>query len=200
MLTHRWLLTTVLFAVAGCVAWSLAVTSQAEAAIITSTVPEYNGPYPVTGPFPLAPVTVGTFSYTIPAGEDIVSATISGTFGNSVYPNSSGVDVYANSILVASCPQWPTFLSPCNDASTPTSWSFTFPSSDFSALTSGSVDLTAVQTSQVEIRLGQTTLALTATPEPGTLSLVGPLMGVLALGVRTRRSRAVLRRRGWEND
>jgi hypothetical protein len=155
---------------------------RAEAALITSTVPAYSGVFDDTGPFPLPAVTVGTFNYTIPSGVHLTSATILGTFGNAAYPNSSGVDVYAGGILVGSCPTWPAHLVPCNTADTPTAWSFNFPSSDFPLLTSGSVSLTAVQTSGNVIRLGDSTLSLSATPEPSSVALMLPsLFGLVWL-------------------
>jgi hypothetical protein len=139
----------------------------AEASIVV-TLPELTGVLNDTGPFPLAPVTVGTFTYTIPTGEIVSSATISGTFGNSVFPNSSGVDVRAGSVLVASCPQFPAILVPCNNGGIPTPWSFAFPSSNLSFLNSGSVALTATQTSPHIIQLGSTGLELTTAPTPPT--------------------------------
>jgi len=53
-------------------------------------VGEFNGPgsFPDPGPFPTG-LLVGTF--TIPVGA--TGLTISGTFGNSVVPNSSGANV-----------------------------------------------------------------------------------------------------------
>jgi hypothetical protein len=168
----------------------LAITliPSAMRADLISTIPEYTGSFNDTGPFPLAAVTVGTFSDPAISADDILSATIDGTFGNSVYPNSSGVDVYADGVLVASCPEWPTTLVACNSGASPTTWSFDFPGADFSLLAPGGVVLTAVQTSGNIIQLGQTTLDIQATPEPAYLSLFGPVLAVAAI-ITLRRKR-----------
>ena len=46
------------------------------AATITATLPEYNGPFNSTGPYPGLTLNVGTFTYIIPVGQQITSATL----------------------------------------------------------------------------------------------------------------------------
>src|SRR5258706_12221310 len=72
------------------------------AATIIATLPEYNGPMNPTGPFPASTLTVGTFTYTIPVGQQIISATLSGTFGKPQFTNTAGVDLSAGGLLFAS--------------------------------------------------------------------------------------------------
>jgi hypothetical protein len=137
------------------------------------------GPYTGTGPFydpgPYQPPTVvGTFD--ILAGD--TSITISGTFGNPSVIGSSGVDLYLGSILVAECVEFTT----CWASSTPTPWSDTLTLAQITPLGTGTVDFTAVQTSEYVIQLGVTTLDQVtpgAVPEPSTWLLVSS--GLLAV-------------------
>jgi len=73
------------------------------AATITATLPEFNGPFNPTGPYPGAPLNVGTFTFVIPVGQQITSATLTGTFGNSQFSNTAGVDLRGAGILFGSC-------------------------------------------------------------------------------------------------
>jgi hypothetical protein len=130
------------------------------------TIGEYSGNYHLD-PGPYDPLTVvGTFN--ILAGD--ASATISGFFGNSVVPNSSGVDVYLGSILVAQCIEGP---GACYTGSTSTMWSYTLTGAQLASLGTGFVDLSALQTSQYVVRLGMTTLDQVPAPEPTSLMLLG---------------------------
>ena len=59
-------------------------TGLARADII-ATIDEFNGAPDFDfnpGDYPLAPVTIGDFTFSIPAGESVIGGTISGTFGN----------------------------------------------------------------------------------------------------------------------
>ena len=151
------------------------------AGTITATLPEFNGTFQNAN-FPQPTVVVGSFSYTIPIGQRIVAAVFSSTFGNSTVTNTAGVDVSAGGIMVGSCAA----LAPCDTAATVTPFSFTFLPSSFSTLASGSLVVTATQTSGNIIRLGTETLSITtATPEPGSVALLG--LGLISLGVIRRR-------------
>jgi hypothetical protein len=132
-----------------------------------------NAYYHDPGPYQ-PPITVGAFD--ILAGD--TSIVISGTFGNGDTPQESstgGFNVYLGSLLVAQCVE----LAPCydNTSGTPTDWTYSLTSSEIASLGTGMVDLTAVQTSQFFIRMGDTTLdqapGTTVTPEPGSLMLLG---------------------------
>jgi hypothetical protein len=161
---------------------STSLAPAAKAADITLTLPEFNGTsHSVLETYPLPPVTVGTFNYTIPAGDKIVSADINGTFGNSVVAGSAGVDLFLNGLLVGqNIKSGPGFTM--NEP-----WSHTFTPAEFSALASGTATLTATQTSEFVIRLGVTTLDIhTVVPEPSSLALL-TTGGLPLLAFRRRR-------------
>jgi hypothetical protein len=154
------------------------------------TLSEFSGAF-ITSGFPASSVAVGTFVYSLPVGEQIVSASFSSTFGNSVVPSSAGVNVYVGGILVGTCLE----NDPCDTTlTTITPFNYAFQPSDFATLSSGSLDVTAIQTGGNYIRLGAetlniTTAALDGVPEPATFGLFG--LGATALGLfefRRRRS------------
>ena len=156
------------------------------ASTISASLPEFNGGFHKCG-FPQPAITIGTFTYTIPDGEHIVSASLHSTFGNSSFPNSAGVDLFADGIATASCAAW----GLCDTGSSPAPFSHAFAPSDFALLSNGSLPVTAVQTSGNIIRLGQETLCIhTASngpadaPEPATAALLG--LGATALWLMRR--------------
>jgi hypothetical protein len=161
-------------------------THKAQAATLTNSLPEYN--FDGAPTFPNPPNVVGTFSYTLPSDETIVSAVIEGTFGNSVFPSSAGVDVYLDDLLVAQCFEF----EPCWGGFEPVTWRFTLDESHFSLLEDGMATLTAAQTSEFVARLGETTLTIETASEPSqppasipepatTLGLFGVLGGLFSL-------------------
>jgi hypothetical protein len=156
------------------------------AAVITATLPEFNGTLNVSG-FPLPAVNVGTFNYSIPAGNQILSAVFSSTFGNSSFPNSAGVDVRVGGVLVAECPA----LAACDVANAPTPFNYSFTPAQFAALISGSAPVTATQISGNIVKLGVETLTITtgslSTPEPASFAMLG--IGVAGLGLFRFRKR-----------
>lgn len=114
------------------------------------TLPEYNG-NGVVG----ATETIGTFAVVIPPGETLVSAVISGYFGNSESPSTAAQKIYAGGVNVATCIQG----SDCwNNLNSPLPWSYTFSTTELSNLSNKGVALTDTQTDCCVIRLGATTL------------------------------------------
>lgn len=165
------------------------------AQVVTSTLPEFNGDFHDTG-FPQPAVTVGTFTFAPPPSSSIMSAILSGTFGNSQSTSSAGVDLFIGDVLVAQCVR----LAPCYEGADGgfIPFAFTFTPEQLSLLASGSATLTAVQTSESYIRLGDLSLVVTyapvttVAPEPATMTLLASgLFGLGGVGAaRRRRARA----------
>jgi hypothetical protein len=174
----------------------LGFSPRAHADII-ATLPNYDGTLSF-GPFP-APISIGDFAFSIPAGQSVVGATISGTFGNNDVPGttttSAPADLFVDSgaIEVAACDDSLTFTEPCDASSAPTAWSYTFTSSDLSTLSadfaSGSLDLSAVQNDLFAVNAGSLTLDIAVSPEPNGLWLSGTGMIGLMCFLLSRRSR-----------
>jgi hypothetical protein len=152
--------------------WAVGVVATlaaglAAAATILVTFPEFNGPpHQADESFPQPSVTVGTSPIAIPAGEKVVSAAISGFWGTKDDPDSTaGVDLFLDGIRVAQCVAPSTGCWVGTTGQRP--WSHTFTVSELVKLNDGSATFTAVQTSGLRIRLGETTLAVqTALPPP----------------------------------
>jgi hypothetical protein len=167
------------------VAGVLALSLTANAAVITRTLGEFDLVSSETTP---PPFNVGTFpSFAIPAGEVIVSAVISGAFGNSGFAFSSPVDLFTDGIGVGSCVGF--CVPPLTSA-----WEHVYASTEFGALADGIVALTGQPTAAPQnIHLDDTTLTITtraapaAAPEPAGLLLLGS--GLVLLAALRRKAR-----------
>jgi hypothetical protein len=129
------------------------------ATTITAVLPEFNGDFDTVG----ETYRVGTFDITIPTGSSVLSATLSGTYGNSVVPNSASVNVSVAGVGVVSSWSCPSPSNPCWFSQTPAPWSATLTHTQIqnSGLDLGTLSLNATQTNIHTIRLGSTTLTVT---------------------------------------
>lgn len=156
---------------------------MAHADIITLTFPEINGNYYVSG-FPLPEVDWSTLSLSIPAGQSIVGASISGTWGSTsqIYGSTAEAQLFVNELLVSDTRT----LSP-DPYNNVVPFSFTYTPGELTTLAGGSATLSYIQTSEFIVRLSQTTLTIDTAPvpEPGTVAFAG--LGGLSLLLLRRR-------------
>ena len=132
--------------------------------------------------------TVGSFDFTIAAGETIVGATVTGTFGNSIDTTTALQNVMLGGIQVASCASQTAFCW----LTGPEPWTYTFAPGELAIFSSGSVILTDQQTGCCVIRLGQTNLLLTTAPvpEPATYAMMMAGLGLLGFTAWRRKAQA----------
>jgi hypothetical protein len=147
---------------------------------------DFQTEFPPTPNFP-----IGTFDFTIPTGEAVTGATISGTFGdvNGFPPTTALTDLFVDNghggtIPVASCD----LIFPCLTGTIDGSfvqWSYTFSAADLHNLapdfSAGSIDFLAVQNSPGAVVIGTPTLEIEVVPEPASmLTLASGLLAFVA--------------------
>ena len=132
--------------------------------------------------------TIGTFSFVIPTGEQVISAQLFGNWGDEAPPYTSAHNILdLDSVIVANSHDY----SPDPFGVEYTSWSYTFGSNELSIFSDGSATLTATQDSPYRVILGPTTLRLETAPSPvpEPSSMLLGLMGLgSALGFRRKKS------------
>lgn len=132
------------------------VVPSVQADIITATLPEYSSPYHDPGVY-YDPYLVGTFTFDVD-GLTILSANISGQWGNSIASTSAHNELYLDGVALADTHD----ASPDPYFNSYVPWSYDFAESELGALADGSADFVTVQTSEFVVRLGETTLEIDA--------------------------------------
>ena len=155
---------------------------------VTSSLPDYNGPYQPSG-FPINLGTVGTFTYVVPSGSAVASAFLEGTYGTAEFSESTasfdasidGTSFTVCGLNAANCYFGGAAFRP---------FSIALPTSSYASLLDGSAALGITETSQSFVRFGTPTLRinfLSAVPEPATWAMM--LLGFGAVGFQLRRRR-----------
>jgi hypothetical protein len=180
-----------------CVGAAIGLATPAHADDIIATTGSYDSPdgydYDTTFP-PAGYQLIGTFAFSIPAGENVASITISGSFGNGDVPNTALSDYYLGfagdetAVEVAACDS---ISANCYSGQEgPYTWSATLTQAEIAdlapALTAGSIDFTYTWDSTPPaqpisdflsptgyddqyVYAGAATLDITPTPEPATV-------------------------------
>jgi hypothetical protein len=131
-------------------------------------------------------LTIGTFTFSIPTGDTVTGGTISGTFGDQNIPVTALADLYVDGIEVGECDSDDSACAAGTLDGSLVPWTYTFDAADLnnldSALSSGSLDFTAVQNGFGALIVGTPTLDLqVATPEPASIfTLAGGLLAFAA--------------------
>ncbi len=162
--------------------------------MITASFPEFNGAtYDYGTTFPLSAVTVATETFTVPPGQQVSSAALTGIFGSTstYYGSTAEFDLLLNGVQVGST--YDVTPDPYNNVVP-----FDFTIADLgllSSLNGGTATLSVVQESPYNIRLSATELTMqtssSTVPEPSVLISIGSLLGTFAIGFGLWRKRKV---------
>jgi hypothetical protein len=178
--------------------------------ILPTPIPSYDGTgydFTTSPTTPPAFITIGTFSFTIPAGLHVTGITVSGSYGNNDSPTTALADFFINftgsgsPVEVAACDNP---ASDCfSDTNGPTPWKYTFTSSDLTKvapqLAKGTLDFSFTMDAPPftapglnwAVFAGQTNLDIqiaTAAPEPLTVFICFTGLAVIAALRRSRKA------------
>lgn len=164
-----------------------ACAAVAQAGVVTSTLADFSTGDDVWSSWPLS-LNVGQFNFS--SGGNILSATLSGTFGNGFSSTTTEVLVYGDGVQVAYCSLWDDCATN-SEVSPPTAFSYTFTGDELALLQDGMLNLSISKEYDGYVNLGSLTLTLVNdVPEPASAALL--LAGLAGLGWsrRTRRPQA----------
>ena len=165
------------------VAWMLlAAAVTAGAATLRFEYGEVNGIDTNGPPFPTLAAVRTSPPASVPTGERVTAAKVSGFWGTIDYPDSTApVDVFVDGILVAQCRTY----NPCwkDDNSGQLSWIHTFTEAELAHLSTSNPKLTVTQIEKGVVRLGLSTLVLETGPAPPVPTLSPPALIALLAAV-----------------
>lgn len=161
-----------------------ACAAVAQAGVVTSTLTDFTSTDAVWSDWPVS-LNVGQFNFS--SAGNILSATISGTFGNGFSNTTTETVVFGDGVELAYCGLWDD-CSTNSEVSPPTAWTYTFTAQELALLEDGALALTVSKEFTGYVNLGSLTLTLVNdVPEPASAALL--LAGLAGLGWSRRARR-----------